>query len=73
MKRAIVRTWRDLKRQLPQVRMLMQVHDELVFEVPEKQVADTQALVKGTMERAAAMSVPLVVEVGHWASWEKAH
>ena len=49
------------------------VHDELVFEVPERQVADAQALVKRTMERAAAMSVPLVVEVGHGASWEKAH
>jgi len=44
-----------------------------VFEVPEAQVADTQALVKRTMERAAAMSVPLVVEVGHGVNWEKAH
>jgi DNA polymerase-1 len=73
MKRAMIRTWRDLKRDLPEVRMLLQVHDELVFEVPEKLVADTQALVKRTMERAAAMSVPLVVEVGHGASWETAH
>ena len=73
MKRTMVRTWRDLKRELPEVRMLLQVQGELVFEVPEAQVADTQALVKGTMERAAAMSVPLVVEVGHGASWEKAH
>ncbi|MFZ1425500.1 MAG: DNA polymerase I [Geminicoccaceae bacterium] len=73
MKRAMVRTWRDLKHELPDVRMLLQVHDELVFEVPEAQVADTQALVKRTMELAAAMSVPLVVEVGHGTSWEKAH
>jgi DNA polymerase I len=58
---------------LSDVRMLLQVHDELVFEVPEKQVPDTEALVKRTMERSAAMSVPLVVEVGHGASWEKAH
>ncbi len=35
MKRAMIRTWRDLKRELPEVRMLLQVHDELVFEVPE--------------------------------------
>ena len=35
MKRAMIRTWRDLKRTLPEVRMLLQVHDELVFEVPE--------------------------------------
>ncbi len=73
MKRAMVRTWRDLKRDLPEVRMLLSVHDELVFEVPQAQVAATQALVKRTMERAAALSVPLVVEVGHGPSWEKAH
>ena len=73
MKRAMIRTWRDLKRELPEVRMLLSVHDELVFEVPERQVADAQAVIKRTMERAAAMSVPLVVEVGHGASWEKAH
>ena len=73
MKRAMIRTWRDLKRDLPEVRMLLQVHDELVFEVPEQLVADAQSLIKRTMERAAAMSVPLVVEVGHGPSWEKAH
>jgi DNA polymerase-1 len=73
MKRAMIRTWRDLKRRLPEVRMLLSVHDELVFEVPERQVEDAQALIRTTMERAAAMSVPLVVEVGHGESWEKAH
>ena len=73
MKRAMLHTWRDLKRKLPEVRMLLSVHDELVFEVPERQVDDAQAVIKRTMERAAAMSVPLVVEVGHGASWEKAH
>jgi DNA polymerase I len=73
MKRAMLHTWRDLKRTLPEVRMLLSVHDELVFEVPERQVDEAQAVIKRTMERAAAMSVPLVVEVGHGASWEKAH
>jgi DNA polymerase-1 len=73
MKRAMIRTWHQLKRDLPEVRMLLSVHDELVFEVPEKLVADAQTLIKRTMERAAAMSVPLVVEVGHGVSWETAH
>ena len=44
-----------------------------MFEVPEAQVVHTQALVKRTMERAAALSVPLAVEGEHGASWEKAH
>ena len=48
---------------MPEVRRLLQVYDELVFEVPQAQVADLQALMKATMERAAAMSVLLVVEV----------
>ena len=45
---------------------------ELVVEAPEAQIPDTQTLVTRTMERAAAQSVPLVVEVGHGPSWEKA-
>ncbi len=73
MKRAMTHTWRALKHDLPEVRMLLQVHDELVFEVPEAQVDAAQSLIRTTMERAAAMSVPLVVEVGHGPSWEKAH
>ena len=73
MKRAMTHTWRALKHDLPEVRMLLQVHDELVFEVPEAQVDAAQSLIRTTMERAAAMSVPLVVEVGHGPSWERAH
>ena len=42
MKRAMIRTWRDLKRELPGARMLLQVHDELVFEVPEDEVEPTR-------------------------------
>ena len=44
--------------------MLLQVHDELVFEVPEAEADATAELVKKTMENAAFLSVPLTVEVG---------
>ncbi len=58
-------------------RMLLQVHDELLFEVPEAEVEATAALVKTVMEGACAprleLSVPLVVETGHGASWDAAH
>ena len=54
--------------------MLLQVHDELVFEVPEAEVEATSAVVKRTMETAplpaCAMSVPLVVDVGVGVNWE---
>jgi DNA polymerase I len=53
--------------------MLLQVHDELVFEVPERLVAPTERLVAEVMEGAARLSVPLVVETGHGSTWEQAH
>ena len=74
MKRAMVRTWRDLKRKLPEVRMLLQVHDELVFEVPERAGRRTRRRwSSGRWSARPRCRVPLVVEVGHGASWEKAH
>ena len=58
-------------------RMLLQVHDELVFEVPEREVEATAALVKDVMENAPlparALSVPLVVDTGAADNWEEAH
>ncbi len=58
-------------------RMLLQVHDELLFEAPESEVEATARLVKQVMEDACAprceLSVPLVVETGWAASWDQAH
>ena len=58
-------------------RMLLQVHDELLFETPEDEVEDTARLVKGVMEGACAprceLSVPLVVETGAAKTWDAAH
>jgi DNA polymerase-1 len=63
-------------RTLP-ARMLLQVHDELLFEVAEDAVEETVAAVRAVMEGAAlpsvALSVPLVVDAGHGASWAAAH
>jgi DNA polymerase-1 len=57
--------------------MLLQVHDELLFEVPEAEVEATIATVKAVMERAhvpaAELTVPLVVEAGYGANWAEAH
>jgi DNA polymerase I len=54
-------------------RMLLQVHDELVFEVREDRVGEITALVKDLMEHAAALSVPLTVETGAGKHWGEAH
>jgi len=50
-------------------RMLLQVHDELIFEAPEDEVADLQACAKDIMENAIALSVPLVVDFRVAENW----
>ncbi|KGD62183.1 DNA polymerase I [Alcanivorax nanhaiticus] len=54
-------------------KMIMQVHDELVFEVAEDQVEDLVKEVKGRMESAAELKVPLIVDAGIGENWEEAH
>jgi DNA polymerase-1 len=54
-------------------RMLLQVHDELLFEVPSAEVDATAAVAKRVMEGVASLSVPLVVETGAGRSWGEAH
>ncbi|MGE5475939.1 MAG: DNA polymerase I [Bacteroidales bacterium] len=73
IKRAMVRLPAELCRAGLSARMLLQVHDELVFEVPEAEVEATRALVKQVMEAAASLDVPLVVETGTGGSWDEAH
>jgi DNA polymerase-1 len=53
--------------------MLLQVHDELVFEVPEGEAEETVTVAKWVMEGAAHLSVPLVVDAGTGNSWDEAH
>jgi DNA polymerase-1 len=54
-------------------RLLLQVHDELVVEAPEAEVAGVEALLRREMAQAATLDVPLDVEVGHGRSWSEAH
>jgi DNA polymerase-1 len=49
--------------------MLLQVHDELVFEVPRPELDEVTTLVKHEMENAVQLSVPLVVETGAGTNW----
>ncbi|HEX3774985.1 MAG TPA: DNA polymerase I [Polyangiaceae bacterium] len=57
----------------PGARMTLSVHDELVFEVPEAEVAAAEAKIKHAMEHVFELAVPLIVEVGHGANWNDAH
>ena len=73
MKRAMIQVDRALDGSNLGARMLLQVHDELVFEVPEGNVEATGDLIKTTMENAATLTVPLTVDVGTGANWDDAH
>ena len=78
IKRAMVRMGPALvEAGLPQVRMLLQVHDELVFELPESAVAAATPVIRRVMEDAAlpavTLDLPLGVEIGTGTSWGAAH
>lgn len=55
------------------IRMLMQVHDELVFEIREEKLEECIAIIKEKMSAAAELHVPLVVEAGTGDNWDQAH
>ena len=57
----------------PTTTMLLQVHDELVFEVPEKELKPVSALVEETMRTAMTLAVPIVVDIGTGITWLDAH
>ncbi len=69
IKVAMIRIADALRERELEGRMLLQVHDELVFEVPSSEVDELRALVVQEMEGAAELSVPLVVDVGVGANW----
>ena len=73
IKMAMIRVHNALKNHHLKTRMILQVHDELVFDVPTDEVEVVKALVKESMEHAVEVGVPLEVEVGSGANWLDAH
>lgn len=69
IKVAMIRIHERLRRESRQARMILQVHDELVFEAPEVEQAVVRELVKSEMENAATLTVPLVVDLGTGPNW----
>ena len=73
IKRAMIKLPGALNRAGLNALMLLQVHDELIFEVPEAELDATKGLVKEVMESVAHLDVPLIVDTGHGANWDEAH
>jgi DNA polymerase I len=72
VKIAMIRVANAIKAEKLQTQMIMQVHDELLFEGPAGEVEQATALIKREMEAAAALDVPLVVEIGNGDNWKDA-
>jgi DNA polymerase-1 len=73
IKRAMINVDQWLQQQKPAAQLLMQVHDELVFEVREDQLELLKGAVVERMSAAADLEVPLVVDTGYGPDWDKAH
>lgn len=73
IKLAMVAVQKELDAHKPQVKMIMQVHDELVFELPEGEVDWVRSHIPRLMAEVAALKVPLLAEVGVGPNWDKAH
>jgi DNA polymerase-1 len=73
IKRAMVRLPEALREKGLRARLLLQVHDELLFEAPIEEAETLAAEARQVMENAAVLSVPLVVETGMGRTWGEAH
>ncbi len=73
IKRAMIAVQQWLDTSKAPARMIMQVHDELVFEVAEKSVDEVQTEIVALMSAAADLSVPLKVDAGFGSNWDEAH
>ncbi|MEO6363080.1 MAG: DNA polymerase I, partial [Caldimonas sp.] len=73
IKLAMIAVQALIDREARSTRMIMQVHDELVFEVPESELAWARTAVPATMAGVATLAVPLVADVGVGPNWERAH
>ncbi|MFZ2671071.1 MAG: DNA polymerase, partial [Enterococcus aquimarinus] len=72
IKMAMIQLEKRLKEEKLEAKMLLQVHDELVFEVPENELPQLDALVKEVMENAVTLSVPLVTDSSWGKTWYEA-
>jgi len=73
IKRAMITLDALIKNQQHDIKMIMQVHDELVFEVNENILDESMVIIRDAMVSAASLSVPLIVDIGVGDDWDQAH
>ena len=73
IKIAMIKLHREIAEHRLQAQLILQVHDELIFEMPIDQVNTNRTIIKKIMETAAYLSVPLQVDIGVGHHWDEAH
>jgi DNA polymerase-1 len=73
IKIAMIQIHQEMKKNKMQSKMILQVHDELVFEVKDEEIDEMIHLAKEKMENAITLKVPLKVDIGIGSNWEEAH
>lgn len=72
MKKAMIDIWREMKKRDLKSKMILQVHDELVFEVPDEEKDEMETMVKERMENVFTLKVPLKVHLSWGVNWAEA-
>ena len=73
IKVAMVELSKKFTEQGLRAKMILQVHDELLFDLPKEEVEQVRAIVEDTMENAIKLKVPLKIDVGMGENWLEAH
>jgi DNA polymerase-1 len=73
IKKAMIDIDAFLNKEMPEVKMIMQVHDELIFETPKKNSEEVLSIMKNMMEKAVELDIPLIVEAAIGTNWNEAH
>ena len=73
IKIAMIEVDKEIERRKMQSKMLLQVHDELVFDMHHSEAEELKSLVKNKMEQAVSLHVPLIVDIGEGENWLQAH
>jgi len=73
IKEAMIRLYPKLKRELPDTKLILQIHDELLFEVNERDVEKASEMIRQEMEGAIHLSIPVKVDINTGKSWAEAH
>lgn len=73
IKIAMINIWQKINEEKLKTKMILQIHDELLFEVPETELEKAKELIRHEMENALELSVPLRVDIGWGKNWAEAH